>query len=174
VDVKIDSDQRSDLDMGKIASDNSMSSRSRNSEMDRPVEEDHAEGGSKVSAPINSQKLEAEDPEANIKTRHRQKTIRKKKRLSSGKLDGKVISQKKVNHIKIYQFNNIMGKTNFGEMSNSKISTKQSRLSSDLARNFAQKNIDQAFNLGDLEVVNKNQYIPERESFQDHPLGIRP
>jgi hypothetical protein len=67
-----------------------------------------------------------------------------------------------------------MGKTNFGEMSNSKISTKQSRLSSDLARNFAQKNIDQAFNLGDLEGVNKNQYSPERENSLDYPLGIRP
>lgn len=69
VDVQIDSDQRSDLKMGKIASDNSMSSRSRDSELDRQVEEDHAEGGSKVSAPMNSQKLDAEDLEANINTR---------------------------------------------------------------------------------------------------------
>jgi hypothetical protein len=174
VNVKIDSDQRSDLDMGKIARYNSKSSQSQNSELDRPVGEDIAEGGSKVSAPMDSQKLDAEDPEANLKFRPRQLTIRKKKRLTSGKLDGKVVSQKKVNHIKIYQFNTIIGKTNFGEMSNSKISTKRSRLLSGLAINSAQKNIDQAFNLGELEGVNKNQYIPERESFQDHPLGIRP
>jgi hypothetical protein len=174
VKVKIDSDQRSDLEVGKIARYNFKSSQSQNSELDRPVRENNADGGSKVSAPMDSQKLDAEDLKANLKIWPRQLTIRKKKRLTSGKLDGKVISQKKVNHIKIYQFNTTMGKTNFGEMSNSKISTKRSRLLSGLAINSAQKNIDQAFNLGELEGVNKNQYIPERESSQDHPLGIRP
>jgi hypothetical protein len=176
--VEIDNDQRSDFDVVKIAGDNSKSSRSQISEFGSPVGEDNAGGGSKVSVPMDSQKLDAGDLEANLKISPRQLAIRKKKRLTRGKLDGIVISQKKVSHIKIYQFN-IMDKSNFGEISKSGISTMHSRKSlglrsSGLARNLHQKNADQAFNLGQLEGVNKNEYIPKTSSFQDHPLGIRP
>lgn len=176
--VKIDNDQQSNLDVGKIFSDNSKSLRSQIFEFVNPVGDDNAERGSKVSVPMDSQKSDNGDLEANLKIRPRQLPIRKKKRLTRGKLDGILTSQKKVSHIKIYQFN-IMGKSNPEEISNSWISTMHSRKSlglrsAGLARNLPQKNADQAFNLGQLEGVNKNQYIPERSSFQDHPFGIRP
>lgn len=149
-----------------VVKDSDSSSNSNSQPIKSSESKSHGTSTVKNSSQISVSQNSSENPEPRVLT-----TKRKRRKIRSFKGDGIVIKQKKVNHIKIYQFNNTINVP----VLKSDSTQVRSENSLDLMRKkLGPHVIDKAFNLGDLEEVNRVQYLPKQNDFDNHPMGIQP